>query len=119
MSLRKNFKLSAKFNGPLSVIQKVGNVAYKLQLPSHVRIHLVFHVSQLKKHIGLGHTPSPDLPVVDHEGQILVLPEKILQTRTIRQGRRLVRQILLQWTNSSPENATWDDHQSSLPEIYP
>ncbi|XP_026394978.1 uncharacterized protein LOC113289790 [Papaver somniferum] len=108
LSLRKNFKLSSKFYWPFPVLQKVGPVAYRLELPSYARIHPVFHVSQLKKHIGLKHTLVPTLPVVDHEGAIIMMPEKILQTRQVLQGGRLVKQVLLQWTNSSPENTTWE-----------
>ncbi|XP_026419829.1 uncharacterized protein LOC113315794 [Papaver somniferum] len=61
VSLRKNFKLSAKYYGPFTVIAKVGNLAYKLQLPPEARVHPVFHVSQLKKKIGSSYVPSPTL----------------------------------------------------------
>ncbi|XP_026459891.1 uncharacterized protein LOC113360615 [Papaver somniferum] len=47
VSLKKNFKLSAKYYGPFTVIDKVGNLAYKLQPPPEARVHPVFHVSQL------------------------------------------------------------------------
>ncbi|XP_026428679.1 uncharacterized protein LOC113324583 [Papaver somniferum] len=121
VSLRKNFKLLAKYYGPSKILQKIGAVAYKLQLPSHSRIHLVFHVSHLKKHIGMKHTPSPILPVVDLHSEFIMLPEKVLKTISVLRGNKLARQALIQWTNSSVEDATWEDFtniQSNYPRFF-
>lgn len=47
--LRKNFKISTKYYGPFEGLSRVGLVAYKLKLPFIATIHLVFHVSLLRR----------------------------------------------------------------------
>ena len=59
-------KLSARYYRPYLVLQKVGTVTFKLQLPEQACIHSVFHVSQLKKAIG-DHPVESDLPAVLQE----------------------------------------------------
>ena len=55
-------KLAARYYGPFKVLERIGKVSYKLELPTRTKIHDVFHVSLLKKHHG-AHTVSTDLPV--------------------------------------------------------
>jgi hypothetical protein len=46
-------KLAPKFYGHYTVLKRVGSMAYQLALPSQSKILPVFHVSCLKKVIGL------------------------------------------------------------------
>lgn len=45
-------KMQPRFYGPFQVLAKVSNVAYKIQLLNHSKLHFVFHVSCLKKNLG-------------------------------------------------------------------
>jgi hypothetical protein len=77
VSTRSNQKLAFKFFGPFSIIDKIGSIAYKLELPQGSSIHPVFHVSQLKQAVG-NQVVSQTLPTDVAAFQI---PEKILQRR--------------------------------------
>ncbi|GJZ97116.1 putative reverse transcriptase domain-containing protein [Tanacetum coccineum] len=46
----KRGKLNSRYVGPFKVIERVGEVAYKLELPKELsRVHNTFHVSNLKR----------------------------------------------------------------------
>ncbi|MEX5618488.1 hypothetical protein ABFV55_27835, partial [Pseudomonas syringae] len=73
----KKEKLSPRFIGLFKIIQKVGEVAYKLELPENMKgVHNVFHVSMLRKHLRDGSDEhildtsdlalDPDMTFVQH-----------------------------------------------------
>eukprot|EP00253_Pinus_taeda_P017270 PITA_17270 len=105
---KKDNKLSPKYYGPYKVLQKIGTMAYKLELPAASRLHL-FHVSCLKKVIGDKLPVQPILPKLDKEGKIILEPEAVIETRTRQLRNRSISEYLIKWKNLSAEDSTWDD----------
>jgi hypothetical protein len=46
---KEDNKLAPKYYGPYKVLQRIGSMAYKLELPPSLHVHPFFHVSCLKK----------------------------------------------------------------------
>ena len=111
-------KLALKYFGPFKVLEKVGNAAYKLELPRGSMVHPVFHVSQLKGHVP-DHTPVfTTLPVPLDLSRPGVIPEEILDRRLVKKGNASYLQILVKWSSIPAASATWEDYQV-LKERYP
>lgn len=89
VSLRKwrNEKLSPKFSGPYKVFERIGEVAYKLELPISTSIHIVFHVSQLKKMIGEHTEVHPLIPYILEKHEWMATPEEVFRYRKIQQQK--------------------------------
>jgi hypothetical protein len=81
--LHQNLKLTSRFYGPFRVLAQIGPAVYKLQLPDTIDTHPVFHVSQLKKHLGPKAVPQQNLPMVTSDGCIKIAPIKVLDTRAL------------------------------------
>ena len=78
IAARPCHKLSFRFYGPYKILKKVGQVAYKLELPLRAQIHLVVHVSQLKKHVPPSAQVSADLSAIQTDPEISLQPLFIL-----------------------------------------
>jgi hypothetical protein len=91
---RASQKLSFRFFGPYLITQKIGSVAYKLQLPESSSVHLVFHVSQLKGVVPVSQTVQPLPDILDS----LQVPERILQKRVATTSTEVCLQALIQWS---------------------
>ncbi|XP_074271765.1 uncharacterized protein LOC141595699 [Silene latifolia] len=120
MRFGKRGKLSQKFIGPYEILDRVGEVAYRLALPpSLAKVHNVFHVSQLRKYVSdPSHILNHDVIEVDEQLSYVEMPKEILdrKVRKTRKGETALVKVL--WTNHNVEEATWET-EMSMKEKYP
>ena len=64
------------------MLQKIGTMAYKMELPASSQVHPVFHVSCLKKVIGENIPVQTIFLELDEEGKIILESEAVMETRT-------------------------------------
>jgi len=112
-------KLATRYVGPYRILERKGNVGYKVQLPVGLRaIFPVFHVSQLKKCLRV---PKERVEVRDiklksdlvyEEKPVAVLDRKERATRN-----RVVKFYKVLWSNHGEEDATWET-EDYLKEVY-
>jgi hypothetical protein len=95
------------------VIERIGDVAYKLQLPTKAHIHDVFHASFLKKHIGVAPKSLPPLPDIKH-GKALPQPELIVRARLNRGSWEL----LVCRMGREPRETSWESLED-FKDAYP
>jgi len=75
------------------ILQKVGKVSYKLELPHEARIHLVFHVSQLKRK--LGQSVQMELQVPTDSVEIIRETEAIIERRMVNKEGTSAIEVLV------------------------
>ena len=101
-------KLLPKFIGPFPITARVGEVAYKLELPAGYRIHPVFHVSLLKPFQSNGTYQPPPPQFIDDGGNAYWTVHTIIDHRDRKSGRKLIREFLVKWENFGPEHNSWE-----------
>ncbi|KAK6146677.1 hypothetical protein DH2020_020546 [Rehmannia glutinosa] len=92
MRFEKKGKLSPRYIGPFHIRERIGDVAYRLDLPASMsQIHDVFHVSMLRKYVSnpshiLKHEPvelKADLSYEEVPVEILLQEVKKLRNKEI------------------------------------
>jgi hypothetical protein len=107
VAFRSSLKLSPQFYGPFQILSKVGIVAYQLDLPKDCQIHIVFHVSLLRKHLGSITPLSAQLPPLANDSSILPQLASILARREIQKGKyRPKAEVLVKWVGALDDDAT-------------
>jgi len=115
LQVKGHGKLGPKFFGPFKVLERIGEVAYRLALPAGARIHDVFHVGLLKQFYGEPPSQTPSLPLIQH-GQVVVEPDNVLRSRLAR-GKR---ELLVRWKGAPAAETSWvelDDFREQFPDF--
>jgi hypothetical protein len=81
-------------------------MAYKLELPASLRVHPVFHVSNLKKVIGDKILVQTILPALDEKRKIILETEAITDTRIHQLRNRSISEYLIKWKKLPTEDST-------------
>ena len=107
-------KLSPRFIGPFEILERIGEVSYRLALPPQLsHIHDVFHVSLLR---GYNYHPlhvvsypfdqiQPDMSLPEEPEAILDRQERITRSKVIPFVKIL-------WKNHPEREATWETEES-------
>ncbi|KAH0781530.1 hypothetical protein KY290_001128 [Solanum tuberosum] len=101
MRLSIHNKLSHKFYGSFSILRRIRQVAYELDLPNDSRIHNVFHVSLLKAFKGDQLPPITELPTLE-DGKVVPLLAAVIRA-LLNCG---TKEILIQWSGMTEDEAT-------------
>ncbi|XP_070054193.1 uncharacterized protein [Nicotiana tomentosiformis] len=123
MRFGKKGKMSPRFIVPFEVLWRVGVFAYELALPPSLsRVHLVFHVSMLRRyHADRSHMLDYNTVQLDESLGYEEEPVAIIdrQVRHLRSKKIVV--VKVQWRGQQVEEATWDaeeDMRNRYPHLF-
>nr|GEY52588.1 hypothetical protein [Tanacetum cinerariifolium] len=107
---RKRGKLSPQYIGPFEIIQKIGPVAYKLELHEKLRgIHNTFHVSNLKKCLADKNLVIPLKEIqLDDKLNFIEEPMEIMdrEVKQLKQSRIPI--VKVRWNSRRGPEYTWE-----------
>jgi hypothetical protein len=90
------------------VLARVGPVAYRLELPTTLAVHPVFHVTLVKAYPPDG--PSGATPPVI-AGDDLPEVHRLKHHRERTRGTRVTKEYLVVWSGCGPDHTSWVPEQ--------
>ena len=108
-TIRVSKKLADKFIGPFQVLERIGNNAYRLELPKkYGKIHHTFHVSLLEPYRTRDGFEPPEPIDIDGDEEWEV--DEILAERT----RYRKKQYYVRWAGFSEAHDSWEPEQNLI-----
>ncbi|GJU66873.1 putative reverse transcriptase domain-containing protein [Tanacetum coccineum] len=107
---RKKGKLAPRFVRPFKIIEKVGPVAYQLDLPEELNdVHDTFHVSNLKKCLA---NPTLQVPLdeiqFDAKLNFMEEPVEILEKEFKKLKHSRIAIVKVRWNSKHGPEFTWE-----------
>ena len=96
LTFKPKSKFQPKYVGPFKVSKVLSDVAYKLDLPTTMKIHPLFHISLLKGYVNpVEHFPQRHIeppPPLQIGNEVEYEVEKVLDKRTLKtRGKPIVQ----------------------------
>nr|GFA21853.1 retrotransposon protein, putative, Ty3-gypsy subclass [Tanacetum cinerariifolium] len=111
----KQGKINTRYVGPFKVLERVRDVAYKLDLPEELsRVHNTFHVSNLKKcHADEPLAVSLDGLHVDDKLHFVEEPVEIVDCEVKRLKQSRIPLVKVRWNFKRGPEFTWEREDQS------
>ncbi|KAD4889453.1 hypothetical protein E3N88_21526 [Mikania micrantha] len=116
----KRGKLSPRFVGPFKILERIGSVAYKIELPPEVgNVHDVFHVSNLKKCLADESLIVPLKEIqIDEKLQFREEPVEVMDREVKVLKRSRIPIVKIRWNSKRGPEYTWE-REDQMKQKYP